>query len=55
MSDEATRSIPTWLAAMVQELELGGRYLVTLDDVARARPELDRALVRQGIALLDVN
>ena len=52
MSDEATRSIPTWLAAMVRELELGGQHLVTLDDVARARPELDRALVRQGIAQL---
>lgn len=52
MSDEATRSIPTWLAAVVQKLELGGEYLITLDDVARARPELDRALVRQGIAQL---
>lgn len=52
MSAEATRAIPGWLAAVVQELELGGGHLVTLDDVARARPELDRALVRQGIAQL---
>src|SRR3954454_4364374 len=48
----ASRSIPNWLAGMVQELELGGERLVTIDDLQRARPELDRALVRQGIAHL---
>jgi hypothetical protein len=52
MNDEATRSIPGWLAAVVQDFELSGERLITLDDVARARHELDRALVRQGIAQL---
>lgn len=52
MSDKAPRSIPTRLAAVVQELELGGERLVALDDVVHDRPDLDRALVRQGIAQL---
>lgn len=52
MGDEMTRSIPGWLAAVVQDLELGGERLITLDDVARARPELDRAVARQGLAEL---
>lgn len=49
---EAIRSIPPWLAAVVQELELNGSRLVTIDDIQRARPDLDRALARLGIALL---
>ena len=49
---DAIRSIPGWLAAVIQDLELNGSRLVTVDDIQRVRPDLDRAVARQGIASL---
>ncbi len=43
------RSIPDWLAPLVQELELTGRTIITIDDIQHARPDLRRATIRQGI------
>src|SRR5689334_564345 len=41
-----------WLARSVQALGLGGKRLITIDDVWHARPELDHAVTRLGIAEL---
>lgn len=46
---DTTRTIPAWLAPIVQELELNSQSLVTIDDVQRGRPDLTRAEVRRGI------
>ena len=48
----ASRSIPPWLASVVQDLELQGNTLVTVDDIQRARPDLDQATARLGLAYL---
>lgn len=52
MTDSASRSLPRWLAGVIQEFELNGNTVVTVDDVLRVRPDLDRAVARQGIAEL---
>ena len=46
------RSLPAWLADVVQSFELHARRLVTADDVQRARPELSRGLARLALAEL---
>ncbi len=46
------RSIPPWLAAVVQDFELRGNRLVSVDDFLQARPDLDRATARLGLAYL---
>lgn len=51
-SPSPSRSIPSWLAPVIQELELNGATLVTVEDIQRARPELDRAVARLGLAQL---
>ena len=33
------RSVPGWLAGVIQELELDRSTLVTVDDIQRARPD----------------
>lgn len=43
------RSVPGWLAGVIQELELDRSTLVTVDDIQRARPDLDRAVARRAI------
>lgn len=43
------RSIPDWLAGIVQDLELERRPLVTVADVERARPELDATTARRAL------
>lgn len=52
MDDKASRSIPAWLAPIVQDLELRGRTLVSIDDMQEARPELDRRVIRAGVTQL---
>ena len=46
---KALRSVPGWLASVIQELELDRSTLVTVEDVQRARPDLDRAVARRAI------
>lgn len=46
------RSIPKWLAPIVQELELAQRPIISVDDIQRARPLLARSVVRQAITEL---
>jgi hypothetical protein len=45
----SARSIPDWLAPLVQEFELTGQTILTINDIRRARPDLHRAVIRQGI------
>ncbi len=52
MNTTVSRSVPPWLAPVIQDLELNGSTLVTVDDIQRARPELDRAVARRGLAQL---
>lgn len=52
MNTAAARSVPAWLAPIIQDLELNGATLVTADDIQRVRPELDRAVARRGLAQL---
>jgi predicted transcriptional regulator of viral defense system len=52
MNAREGRSLPAWLADIVQDFELYGRRLVTVDDVQHVRPELNRALSRQALAEL---
>jgi hypothetical protein len=44
-----TRSIPAWLAPVVQDLELERNALVTARDVRRIRPELDPVTARRAL------
>jgi predicted transcriptional regulator of viral defense system len=46
------RSLPAWLADIVQDFELHARRLVSADDVQRVRPELSRAVARLALAEL---
>jgi hypothetical protein len=46
------RSLPAWLADVVQDFELHARRLVTVEDVQRARPELSRTRGRRALAEL---
>lgn len=45
----AVRSVPGWLADLIQTLELEQARLVTVDDIHRAQPNLDRAVARWAI------
>ncbi len=38
------RAIPSWLAPIVEHLELTSKPLVTLDDIREARPDLSRTM-----------
>ncbi len=49
---EQGRSIPGWLAPIVQEFEFEPRPFVGVEDVLRARPDLSRALARQALVAL---
>jgi predicted transcriptional regulator of viral defense system len=46
------RSLPAWLADIVQDFELHARRLVTADDVLHVRRELSRAAARLALAEL---
>jgi predicted transcriptional regulator of viral defense system len=46
------RSLPAWLADIVQDFELHARRLVSVEDVRRARPELSHAAARLALAEL---
>jgi predicted transcriptional regulator of viral defense system len=52
MNPTEGRSLPAWLAGVVQDFELHGRRLVSVGDVQRARPELSHALARLALAEL---
>jgi len=52
MGEEEGRSIPGWLAPVVQDFEFEPRRLVGVEDVLRARPDLSRPLARQALAAL---
>jgi hypothetical protein len=47
--DRAARSIPTWLAEVVQAFELDARQLVTVGDVYAARPDLIPSAARHAL------
>lgn len=49
MSVDDARPIPGWLAKLVQALELADAKLVTVDDIQRVKPQLDRRTVRRAI------
>ncbi len=49
---ETGRSIPGWLASIVQEFELNAQALVTVEDVLCARPDLSRPVARRALAEL---
>jgi hypothetical protein len=46
---DAPRSLPEWLAPVVQELELARKALVTAGDVRRIRPDLSPTTARRAI------
>jgi hypothetical protein len=52
MTTREGRSLPAWLADVVQDFELHARRIVTVDDVQRARPELSRHLARVALGEL---
>jgi AbiEi antitoxin C-terminal domain len=49
---ELDRSIAHWLAPIVQQLELEGESVVTVDDIQQGRPDLPRAMIYQAIEAL---